>query len=351
MIVTVEIGYGTTTVVANTDEGKFIRTFPSIPVPVKRNASIGEGVLERRAVVEVPVNGVYYEVGEDVAKVQAARSSRVLNTDVYITSDRYMALLKGGLKMLPTNKIDVLVLGLPVSVMSRKDELIKIVQGEHDLGDRKVNVNRVLVFEQPLGALLSYIREGGNERFKEVHDQSILAIDIGYLTCDFLVTKGLKPNRNRSDDCDLGMSRVLDAVATTLKDVLIKSPTFAKMKDINVELIDEGFMTGKLKLYGQEMSFPANVNNDLPTFDMTSSINTVTNSAVSKIIDKVGDGQDIDLIIVAGGSAHIYMPAIKSAFPAHKVILLGNSVTAVATGLQTAGEQFSKAALARGDWR
>lgn len=351
MIVTVEIGYGTTTVVANIDGDLFIRTFPSIPVPVNQLSAIGEGVLDKRAVCEVPVNGRIYEVGEDVAKVQSARSSRVLNTESYITSDRYLALLKGALKMVPTSKVDALVLGLPVSVMHRKDELIELVTKTHDLGNgRKVEVVRTLVFEQPLGALLSYIREGGNERYREIQDLSILTIDVGYLTVDFLVTKGLKPNRNRSDDCDLGVSRVLEAVSTTLKNEMIKVDRFQKIKDVNIELIDDAIITSKLRIFGQEMDFPVNKREGTPEFDMLPTINAVTNSAVSKIVDKVGDGQDLDLIIVAGGSAKIYMSAIKNAFPAHQIILLQDSITAVAKGLQTAGEQFSKAAIARNEW-
>lgn len=351
MIVTVEIGYGTTTVVANTDNGPFIRTFPSIPVSVKQSSTIGEGVLDKRAVVEVPVNGGVYEVGEDVAKVQSARSSRVLNTESYITSDRYMALLKGALKMLPSADIDVLVLGLPVSVMHRKDELIALVNKKHDLGSgRQVEVKRTLVFEQPLGALLSYIREGGNDRYREIQNLSILTIDVGYLTVDFLVTKGLKPNRNRSDDCDLGVSRVLEATATALKNEMVKMERFKKIKDVNVELIDDAIITSKLRIFGQEMDFPVNKREGTPAFDMNPAINAITNSAVSMIVDKTGDGQDIDLIIVAGGSANIYLPAIKNAFPAHQVIVLQNSITAVATGLQTAGEQYSKAAIARKEW-
>ncbi|MBB1388767.1 hypothetical protein H5185_04925 [Shewanella sp. SG44-6] len=351
MIVTVEIGYGTTTVVANTDNGPFIRTFPSIPVPVKQSSTIGEGVLDKRAVVEVPVNMGLYEVGEDVSKVQSARSSRVLNTESYITSDRYMALLKGALKMLPTSKVEALVLGLPVSVMHRKDELIALATKKHDLGGgRDVVVLRTLVFEQPLGALLSYIREGGNERYREIQNLTILTIDVGYLTVDYLVTKGLKPNRNRSDDCDLGVSRVLESTATALKNEMVKIERFKKIKEVNIELIDDAIITSKLRIFGHEMDFPINKREGTPQFDLNPAINAVTNSAISKIVDKVGDGQDLDLIIVAGGSASIYMGAIKNAFPAHQIILLKDSITAVAKGLQTAGEQFSKAAISRKEW-
>lgn len=346
-IATIEIGFGTTTIVKAEGCDYEIRTFPSIPVKINTDVKLGEGVLDSRRVITVEVDGLTYEVGEDVACSLASRSFRQLSAEGFIESVRYKTLLLGSLKMIGVEHIDVLVLGLPVSMLYRKDELINLATGIHDLGEFSVKVDKVLVFEQPLGALLSYIRSGGNDRFKDIQGKNILTVDPGYLTLDWLCTSGLKPNRNRSGACDSGMSKVLSAVAESLKSQFMQNNAFRKMKDINHELVDQAFISGKLKLFGMAMDFPINTE---PHFDVNSAINAITTDAVSTVVNNVGDGQDLDLILISGGPAAVYFPAVKAAFPYHSIEIVDGTLTAVARGLQTAGEQWLRAALARGDY-
>ncbi|MGI2187305.1 hypothetical protein ACROAG_09870 [Shewanella oncorhynchi] len=216
VIVTVDVGYGTTTSVHKNATGEYeIKTFPSVPIPVKSDINLGISG-EERDVVTVDVNGITYEIGADVT-ASSARNVRVLNTESFLTSDRYKALLLGSLSFIGSGDlvIDVLVLGLPVSVLSRKNELIKIYTGTHDIsgsGKRKISIKSVLVFEQPLGALMSYLREGGTERYMACKNLNILVIDPGYLTLDFITSTGIKVNKNRSGDSETGMSKVISAV-------------------------------------------------------------------------------------------------------------------------------------------
>ena len=167
----IEIGYGTTSVVTASNNNSFVvRTFPSVPVPVKsQTQNLGADVLSAKKTVTVPVGDNLYEIGEDVHSSSDPRSTRVLNTEGYIDSERYKALFLGSLKMIPEDEIGLLVCGLPVSVMPRANELKELVEGEHDLGNgRKVTVKSAWIIAQPLGGLLAYAREGGQERFKEM---------------------------------------------------------------------------------------------------------------------------------------------------------------------------------------
>lgn len=346
VIITVDVGYGTTTCVHKESLGNYsVKTFPSLPIPIKSDINLGLAG-EERDVTNVEVDGITYEVGSDVGTSVGSRNVRVLNTESFITSDRYKALLFGALSFLGKSNhidIDVLVLGLPVSVMFRKDELAKIYTGTHQITpSRKVTIRQVLVFEQPLGALMSFLRQGGNERFAQCKDKTMLSIDPGYMTTDFITSKGLKVSPNRSGDSETGMSKVIGAVEVALRSQL----EGFNIKQINPELIDQAFISGELKLYGKAMKFPK-----CDLFDVTSAIRSVTDEALTSVVNKVGDGQDIDLIIVSGGAAAVYLPSIQRAFPFHKIEVVDDSLTAVARGLQTAGEQFIRRAIARGDYQ
>ena len=347
----IEIGYGTTSVVTGSSNNSFvIRTFPSVPVPVMNQVqSLGADVLSAKKTVNVPVGDNVYEVGEDVHSSSDPRSTRVLNTEGYIDSERYKALFLGSLKMIPEDEIDLLVCGLPVSVMPRAAELKAMVEGEHHLGDgRKVIVKSSWIIAQPLGGLLAYAREGGQERFKEMKQENLLVVDPGYLTVDWLVTRGLQANENRSGDFEGGMSKILEKVADTAYRVFQKDERFKRIKDVNVELIDQAFITGTLKLFGRSMAFPVHKGDEKsPSFDFTDAINSVTEDAVSALVNRVGDAQDLDRIILVGGPAQLYKPALEKAFPNHDISVLNDSLRANVFGFQEGGEQRAKALAKR----
>ncbi|WP_024605513.1 MULTISPECIES: PRTRC system protein D [unclassified Pseudoalteromonas] len=342
-----ELGYGTCSVVTGeSTEGFIIRTFPSIPVSVNHGTqNLSGDILSHRKTVIVPVGHNNYEVGEDVQASADPRSTRVLNTESYIDSERYNALFKGALKMIPEDEIDLLVCGLPVSVMPRANELKKLVEGKHDLGDgREVTVKSSWVIAQPLGGLLAYARDGGQERFNEMRSENLLVVDPGYLTVDWLVTRGLMSNENRSGDFEGGMSKILDKVADAALKVFSADERFKRIKEVNVELIDQAFVSGKLKLFGHKMDFPIHKGDDkTPSFDFTDAINSVAENAISALINKVGDAQDLDRILVVGGPAKLYVHSLQQAFPNHTIQVLNDSLRANVIGFQEGGKQRMRA--------
>ncbi|MDF4421721.1 PRTRC system protein D [Vibrio parahaemolyticus] len=347
----IEIGYGTTSsVTGETKEGFVIRTYPSVPVAVSHNIqSLGGDILSSRKTVFVPVGENVYEVGEDVQASADPRSTRVLNTEGYIDSERYKALFLGALKMIPEDEIDLLVCGLPVSVMPRKDELQAMVEGEHDLGDsRKVTIKSAWIIAQPLGGLLAYAREGGQDRFKEMKQENLLVVDPGYLTVDWLVTRGLMANENRSGDFEGGMSKILQKVADAAFKKFSGDERFKRIKEVNVELIDQAFISGKLKLFGHKMDFPIHKGDEkTPAFDFTDAINSVAEDAVTALVNRVGDAQDLDRIIVVGGPAKLYVHALEKAFPNHEIQVLKDSLRANVIGFQEGGIQRMRALAKR----
>ncbi|MBW8191384.1 hypothetical protein K0504_10070 [Neiella marina] len=342
VIRTVDVGFGTTTAVCGYDEHNqpIVRTFASIANPIeanKRDVTAGSMSITRNVVVNV--NGGTYEVGEDVSKTFDPRTARVLNSG-YINSDQYKALFLGALAMLdaPNGVIDLLVGGLPVSNMHRRAELEEMMKGTHQVGDRKIVVKNAWAVAQPLGGLIHYANDNGQDTFHALQSQTVLTVDPGYLTCDWMVTSGMVASDRRSGACDLGMSKILESCCD------YAAPIF-KVDKIYPDTIDGAFCSSNrhLKMKGRHYPFPVCEGKDVEgndvsvRYDFRDQIARVCREAATMITNAVGDGQDIDLIIVTGGPAQVYLRALQDVFPDHKIEIVKNHLCAIALGMQVAG--------------
>jgi hypothetical protein len=59
----------------------------------------------------------------------------------------------------------------------------------------------------------------------------------------------------------------------------------------------------------------------------------------------IGDGGDIDNILIAGGGANIFEKTIKEFYPEHEIIKLPESNLINVKGYQAIGEEFYKKVL------
>ncbi|NMU52668.1 hypothetical protein HKB25_01420, partial [Vibrio parahaemolyticus] len=93
-------------------------------------------------------------------------------------------------------------------------------------------------------------------------------------------------------------------------------------------------------MFGRTMDFPVHQGCDkTPQFDFTDAINSVAEEAISTVVNKVGDAQDLDRIIIVGGPAALYKPALQKAFPNHDIQILQDSLRANVIGFQEGGMQ------------
>jgi hypothetical protein len=60
----------------------------------------------------------------------------------------------------------------------------------------------------------------------------------------------------------------------------------------------------------------------------------------------VGNGGDIDLIILMGGPHKVYLKALQEAYPDHEIIILDDAIRAVCEGMFFAGLQYQAAMAA-----
>lgn len=312
--------------------------FPSRS-PVAGDRGLTAGIVKGRDTVVVNVHGTEYEVGRGVAMAQGTfDESSVLDKD-FCLSDAYLARLRGALyymmgcdkteeKYFDGNHIGLLMVGLPVSTY-RNDELrnkLKVIlTGTHELPEgRSVIVDRVMVMPQPLGAFFEYAFENG--MFDTMKEQTNLIIDPGFFTFDWLLSSGLTPIDARSDSVNRGMSAVIKSIALAAK----KQENWSADIGMLTRILDEHFRSGK----------PFTVyNKQYDVANYLSAGKAVINEAVASLSNSVGDGADINNIIVAGGGAVLYRDAIQEKFPHHKILIMSNPVFSNVRGFQLAGEQ------------
>jgi plasmid segregation protein ParM len=326
----VDIGYGNSKFSIGRSARKIeCRHFPSV-APLATGGSLTEALGSKRRTVEIEIDQIRYEVGQDATLAQGAFSARNMDDD-FCTTPEYLALVRGALHYMDTERVDLLVVGLPVStVESKRSYLERRLTGIHPVGGRRqVEVLKVKVLAQPRGALMTYANATG--RRGVIRNQRSLIIDCGARTFDWLVVNGLKVNDKRSGAVNRGMLDVQMTIAEGID------------KQFNTRFTDferiERALHGDLKVavFGDEYDISAHV----------PAAQKVAQEAVTAMRRHVQDGVDIDNIIVAGGGAEFFSSAIRAAFPRHQVHRLEDGMYANVRGFHLAGEQFIEDAQQR----
>jgi plasmid segregation protein ParM len=193
----IDVGYGNTKYVVSAERGQVkCAHFPSI-APVASGRDLAAALGRKRKTVEIPSGGLTYEIGPDAGLADDVFSTRNMDND-YLLSPEYLALARGAMHYMRVERIDLLVVGLPVSIFAlKKAALEKRLTGSHDVGGKRIVVKKVRVLAQPHGALMNFAL-GDADQFAEVKAQRHLIIDPGARTFDWLVGLGLKTIEKRS---------------------------------------------------------------------------------------------------------------------------------------------------------
>lgn len=320
----IDVGYGSVKYVTATQEDQIrCAHFPSAAYATDEGASAIDPMGARRKTVRIPVDGLFYEVGPDVHLAGGLFCARHMH-DAYCATPEYRALARGAMYWMKVERIDLLMLGLPVAVAPlRSAALERAMTGTHDLGrGRSVHVARVKVIAQPRGALFYYGMS--HDRMAQLRNEVNLVIDPGSRTFDWVVSRGLQMIQARSHSLNRGMYDVAASVAAAISKV--RGLPFQDLERIDVALRD-----GKRpKVDGQE-------------YDITRHLaraRAIAEEAVSEMIAHVGNGGDIDNIILVGGGAYFFKPAIKQAFPKHRIQELREGLFCNVRGFQLAGQEL-----------
>jgi plasmid segregation protein ParM len=316
----IDLGYGFTKYVREVRAGQpEFASFPSM-APLAHDGDLGEALGLRRDTAVIDIDRVRYEVGPDVGFIQRAFTVRNMDDD-YVTTPAYLALLRGALSFMKRDQIEVLVVGLPVSmVKSRRSHLERLVACEHAVGrERVVKVRSARVLAQPHGALLDCAARAKDGR--QVLKQTNLVIDCGFRTVDWLLTQGLKPVEARSGSVPRGMYDVVRDISDRIS-VLTGSPFYAYSR------LDHALRTGRAPLVdGREMNIEAAV----------VAARQIVEEAVTEMKRSLQCTRDIDNILLVGGAAFFFRAAIESMLGDHEILLVRDAYYSNVRGLQLAG--------------
>lgn len=326
----VDVGYGNTKYTLKRISSGQVECglFPSIAPQASLGPDLSGGVFQHRNTHIVQVEGVRYEVGSDARLAQDASYARMLDTG-YSLSDTYLALVRGALAYIGLPRLDLLVLGLPVNTFeTHHEELVRRMKGSHvvpGVADGRVEVAEVTVLPQPIGGFFDHAIR--NNLYGRMKGQTNLVIDPGFYTLDWVVARGVKMMNARSGAHSGGMSAVLAAMSEAIGRKLGTQIT-------DPAPIDDALRTGtNPRFFGRE-------------FELSKFIGlgkTKARQFAAVLANKVGNGVDIDNIILVGGGAEFFRDVMQDKFPNHEITVAQDAIFANARGFQFAGEQLAAA--------
>lgn len=322
----IDLGFGYTKYSTLEEDQIVYKSFPSVAPRASKIEDSDLAMINERDTIVVKVDGTDYEVGPDSLLLETSDSTRTLN-DQYIHTAQYKALTYGALAYMNEATIDLLIVGLPVSTYSQGHEALKkSLIGEHKISDKfTCNVKNVLVVYQPLGGLNYCMSLAKTDTFKDkdLKDSMNLIIDPGFLTFDFLLANGNKIIEKKSNAHTGGVSRILSAIAESI------SAKIGKKYD-NQAAIDKALKKKKIRISGKEEDLIDHIKNT----------KSVIESPITYMRNIVGDGSDIDNIILLGGGAHIFEKTLRENFKDHDIICVDDPSFANVKGYQIIGEDY-----------
>lgn len=321
----VDVGYRNTKFTLGRAQDGTLRTMliPSLATPADLGADLGTNVVARRNTVLVTADGIRFEVGPDVALAMGLNENPVLHAQ-YSDTPEHLALLRAAMHYMEVSEIDLLVVGLPVARLAiHKAALTRRLIGVHPAGNgRNVLVKDVRVLPQPIGGFLYHVSCQPDAR--ELQRDTTLIIDPGFLTVDWVVAQGLQPIGKRSGHHDSGVSAVLARMAAA-----ISRDYRLDYKDLRA--LDHGVRSGQFRLFGEPVALE-------PYLADASA--AVMNIAVNALASSAGDARDIDAIVLVGGGAALFLPAIQRRYPRHTIHVVEDPVFANVRGFHIAGERL-----------
>ena len=326
-VMALDIGFGRTKIAVRypKESDMFTDGFPSLAprnVSGTLSTNVPNPAVNRTYIVNV--NNVDFAVGPDVkfSLGGATGSGRTL-TDDFPMSVNYEALFLGALAHVDATEIELLVMGLPVHTMDKyKKHLVTKFTGTFTVGARDVTIKKILILPQPLGAMLHY---GSIIDYSLNDGETRLIIDCGYVTTDWVVASGYRIIESRSNGIPTGVSAILSAVA----DLISKAEG---TKFVNIERIDECLMNGKdLRIFKNNLSAEKLKN-------YVKNSHYIVDDCIKTISARVGDSTDLKSILVCGGGANYFLPAIQECFPLVEIELLDNSPYCNVRGFLLFGE-------------
>ena len=267
------------------------------------------------------------------------RDKRELNYD-YVTTKQYRAAFLAGLMQAECDTIDYLVTGLPVSQAmddKRVQELVAMMEGEHQVAPkRKVTVKKVIVRPQPSAAYIrmAYDYASDQQMSRIIREGQTVVVDPGFFSVDWVTLKNGGMIKESSGTSIRAMYRVIDAAAEAIAREYgaggaVRSALERAMRKGEKELLANG----------QFVAFEP---------FLAEAAEKISRYALSQMKSDMALQDNVaDILVLAGGGAHLYKEAARELFPeCRHVITFKDSVTAIAEGYFLLGQGIAEQASA-----
>jgi PRTRC genetic system protein D len=309
----------------SSDGGAECDFFPSIALDAEAGEDNGADSGLRRDALNVEYDGRRYVVGKHVRDEMVANDFGRDMTDAYYDSRVYHALMRGALGYMGEERINTLVLGLPMHQYENKDRVNTLQDsytGEIEISPgRSVQIDRAVVHPQPFGgyinlgsrlneinAVLAQYPDSGIAALKSQKDLAslnVLIVDPGAYTLDWLLMTPTGANRKVSSAAsDAGRHRVIRAVHE-----IIQAELGRPVGSAHFPRIDDAIRGGRSIRIGGRLI-------DLGTPVYKNAIEKAVEDPVRQLLEGLRGMDDlIDLIAVMGGEPRDVANAIKRERP------------------------------------
>lgn len=298
-----------------------VRVRPAGAAPADR---LGECIREERANAEavpilVDVRGRRWAAGIEPARLDGW--VRSLHED-YASSDAYRALVATALVLTGERQLDTVVTGLPVGQANdprRCEALRQAILGTHHTDAGPIEVARVRVIAQPVGAYLDLVWSAQEPGLLErIETGSVLVLDAGFYSFDWaLVVRG-ELRRSASGTSLEAMSVLLERAARHLAAV-----HGGKHAPLALEAAVRA---------GRTLFFQAGRAVDLAPV-LTLIARDVAGVALEALRQSLRrEEASVDLVLLAGGGGELYGASVGSLFPGAAVVVAADPVAANVRG-------------------
>lgn len=289
----IDVGFGFTKV-SNGRENHIFQSVLGDPVDIQFKTSFGNNDFVNN--LHVTIDGKSYFVGEYAASQSMVREFTLDQDRLVADFVKVLAMTAAGIYA--ENGITLNVIsGLPVAYLSHDHEqFAKSLEGEHNIiyhfGDgrkesKNLKINNVQLMPQPLGSVFNILMdESGRVVNRDLQNQKIGVIDIGFKTTDFTVFDHMKYVERSSSTTDYGISRSFLAIAEKLK----------KESGIQIELyrLFNAIESGHIKIRGKEYNI-ANLRDRVFEY--------AAREIMSSMERLWRDEWDIDYVVLTGGGS------------------------------------------------
>ena len=280
-------------------------------------AALGDLGFKAAATQRVVVDGIAYDVGEEVALVGERSADKTVFSH-WGTSDLYRVLMRSVLDNLTQEHAGpwAVMLGMPVK--EYKDEsyrqlLTGLWQGRHETAYGPVVIHRVATTPEPLGSFWHYAIEQP-ARELELASQSVVIVDFGYFTTDINAVNRMRLTTAVASSVNVGMRDVYWIMAD-----LIQRKHRKVCSDIEVEMA----VLGRWPLTRRDRPIDLSEEQRIALDHVGERIMHWVRACVDR-----ADG----LVLTTGGGAPLFTPHVKAILPEAKVEMLAQPQQANAYG-------------------